>query len=344
MPDLSTTYLGLKLSNPLVPSASPLSRSLDNLKRMEDAGAGAVVLHSLFEEQILYESHSLDHYLTYGAESYAEATTYFPEPEAYRLTPDLYLEHVRRAKEAVRLPVIASLNGVTTGGWMSYARKIQEAGADALELNMYFLSTDPEMRGDVVEDLYADLLVEIKQTVTIPMAVKLNPFFSSLPNMARRLVRAGARGLVLFNRFYQPDFDIEALDVVPRLVLSDSDELRLPLRWIAILYGRVEADLALTTGVHTTEDALKGLMAGSNVVMLASELIQNGIGRLKTITQEMEGWLTEHEYESVAQLRGSLSQKSVAAPAAFERAQYVKLVGTLEPTRYNMRDRALISI
>jgi dihydroorotate dehydrogenase (fumarate) len=344
MPDLSTTYLGLKLSSPLVPSASPLARSLDNLRRMEDAGAGAVVLHSLFEEQILSESHSLDHYLTFGSESYAEATTYFPEPEAYRLTPEQYLDHILRAKSTVQIPVIASLNGVTTGGWINYARRIEEAGADALELNMYFLSTDPEMRSDVVEDLYADLLVEIKQTVTIPIAVKLNPFFSALPHMARRLVRAGARGLVLFNRFYQPDLDIESLEVVPRLVLSDSDELRLPLRWIAILYGRVEADLALTTGVHTAEDALKGLMAGASVVMLASELIQNGIGRLQTIKHEMEAWLTKHEYESVAQLRGSLSQKSVAAPAAFERAQYLKLVGTLEPTQYNMRHSALISM
>jgi len=331
MPDLTTSYLGLTLRSPLVPSASPLCRYVDNLKRMEDAGAGAVVLHSLFEEQINFESHSLDHYLTHSAESYAEAQTYFPEPSQFLLTPRQYLEHIRKAKKAVSIPVLGSLNGVSSGGWVKYAKRIEEAGADALELNMYFVVTDPEMRSDTLEDMYSDLLVDIRNSIKIPIAVKITPFFTALPNMARRLVRAGANGLVLFNRFYQPDLDIENLEVTPHLVLSDSDELRLPLNWIAILYGRVHADLALTTGVHTATDALKGLMAGANVVMLASELLQNGIGRITEIERDLVAWLTEREYDSINRLRGSMSQIRVHEPAAFERAQYVKLVGTLTP-------------
>jgi dihydroorotate dehydrogenase (fumarate) len=340
MPDLSTTYLGLRLSSPLVPSASPLSKSLDNLKRMEDAGAGAVVLHSLFEEQINAESNALDHFLSYGAESYAEALTYFPEPQAYRLTPAQYLEHIRQAKETVSLPIIASLNGVSTGGWVrrtaeanwiKYARLMQEAGADALELNLYFVPADSDLTSDAVEDMYADLLIDVRHTVDVPIAMKLTPFFSALPNMAQRLARAGANGLVLFNRFYQPDLDIEQLEVVPHLVLSHSDELRLPLRWIAIFYGRVSADLALTTGVHTAEDAIKGLMAGASVTMMCSALLQNGIDHLRLVREGMLRWMEAHEYESVAQMRGSLSQKSAPFPEAFERAQYVKIVGTLEP-------------
>jgi len=324
--DLSTAYLGLRLKNPLVPSSSPLSYKLSTLKQLEDAGASAVVLYSLFEEQIELENDTLDRCLTYGAESFAEAVTYFPDLRAYPAQPDAYLEHIRRAKEALSIPVIASLNGVSTGGWVRYARAIQEAGADALELNMYFLSTDADSRGDLVESMYADLLVDIRRAVTIPVAVKLSPFFSALPNIARRLVRAGANGLVLFNRFYQPDFDIETLDVVPHLVLSDSNDLRLPLRWIAILYGRVGADLALTSGVHTAEDMLKGLMAGASVTMMASELLQNGIGRLADILRDLERWLIDHEYESVQQLIGSMSHRSVAAPAAFERANYMRVL------------------
>ncbi len=334
MPDLSTTYLGLKLNCPLVPSASPLSKSLDNLRRMEDAGAGAVVLYSLFEEQINAESHELDHFLTRGTESNAEALSYFPEPVAYRLLPDQYLEHLRRAKGALGIPVIASLNGVSSGGWIKYARRMQEAGADALELNMYFLSTDLELRGDRVEEMYADLLVDIRREVTIPIAVKLSPFFSSLPNFAQRLVRAGANGLVLFNRFYQPDLDLESLEVVPRPNLSSPftpNALRLPLRWIAVLYGRVSADMALTGGVHSAEDALKGLMAGAAVTMMASELLVQGIERLAVIRAAMLRWMEEHEYTSVAQMRGSMSQRSVASPAAFERAHYIRAISTFEP-------------
>ena len=333
MPDLSTTYLGLNLTCPLVPSASPLTKSLDNIRRMEDAGAGAVVLYSLFEEQINFESHELDRFLTQGSESYAEALTYFPEPSKFRLKPGQYLEHIRRAKKAVRIPIIGSLNGVSTGGWIKYARAIQEAGADALELNMYFLSTEADLRGDVVEDTYAGLLADIKRTVAIPVAVKLSPFFSSLPNMARRLVEAGAQGLVLFNRFYQPDIDLETLEVTPRLNLSSPlapQALRLPLRWIAILCGQVQADFALTSGVHSAEDALKGIMAGANVIMLASELLINGVDRLRAIRGDMLRWMEEHEYSSVAQMRGSMSQRSVKFPAAFERAHYLRAITDFE--------------
>jgi dihydroorotate dehydrogenase (fumarate) len=329
MVDLSTTYLGLALSNPLVPSASPLAKSLDNLKRMEDAGAGAVVLHSLFEEQINAESHALDYFLSQGTESYAEALSYFPEAASYRLAPDEYLEHVRRAKQSLSIPVIGSLNGVSTGGWVKYARRIEQAGADALELNMYFVTTDPDLSGAAVEDMYARLMVDIRREVAIPIAVKLSPFFSSVPNMARRLVEAGANGLVLFNRFYQPDIDLESLEVVPRPLLSipaAPQALRLPLRWIAILYGHLRADLALTGGVHSAEDALKGLMAGATVTMMASELLARGIDRLATIRADLVRWMEDHEYESVAQMRGSLSQRACPHPAAFERAHYVRAI------------------
>lgn len=331
MPDITTTYLGMKLRSPLVVSPNPLCRTLDTLKQLEAAGASAVVLHSLFEEQINFESRSLDHYLTHSSESYAEALSYFPEPREFSLTPKQYLEHVEKAKKALKIPVIGSLNGVSSGGWVRYAKRIEEAGADALELNMYFLSTDPEMRAEAVEDMYADLLVDIRNSVKLPIAVKLSPFFTSLPNMTRRLVRAGANALVLFNRFYQPDVDIENLEVVPHLVLSTSDELRLPLNWIAILFGRVHADLALTTGVHTVEDVIKGLMAGASVTMMASELLKNGIPRLTEIERQLQMWLADHEYDSVARLQGSMSQIRVREPAAYERAQYVRLVGTLEP-------------
>ncbi|HRF46652.1 MAG TPA: dihydroorotate dehydrogenase-like protein [Anaerolineales bacterium] len=342
MPDLSTRYLGLNLKNPLVPAASPLSRDLGKLRQMEDAGAGAVVLHSLFEEQIAHESQALDYFLTHGADSYAEALSYFPEPLAYRLGPQQYLEHIQKAKTSLGIPVIASLNGISTGGWsrratdvdwIRYARLIQEAGADALELNLYFVPTDPELGGDQVEDLYADLLIDVKRLVDIPVSMKLGPYFSSFANMARRLNHAGADGLVLFNRFYQPDLDIENLEVTPHLVLSSREELRLPLRWIAILYGRVTADLALTTGVHQVEDVIKGIMAGASVTMMASALLRHGIGHLGTVREALLHWMEEHEYESLTQMRGSLSQKSIAFPAAYERAQYVQIVGTLDTGR-----------
>ena len=340
MPDLSTTYLGLKLSNPLVPSASPLSKSLDNLRRMEEAGAGAVVLHSLFEEQILAESQALDRFLTYGVDSYAEALSYFPEPREFHLTPDQYLEHIRKAKDVLGIPLIGSLNGVSSGRWMryreegawvEYAEKIEQAGAHALELNLYFVPTDPNLWGDTIETMHLDLLQDVRRHVHLPLAVKLSPYFTNLAYMARQLDRAGVNGLVLFNRFYQPDIDLETLEVVSRVTLSDSDDLRLPLRWMAILYGQVRADLALTGGVHTAEDALKGLMAGASVAMLASELLQHGIGRVGEIRAGLARWMEEHEYESVAQMRGSMSQKSVSFPAAFERAHYVRAISSYEP-------------
>ncbi len=329
--DLSTTYLGLKLKNPLVPSSSPLTRHLDNLKKMEDAGAAAIVLYSLFEEQINQESHTLDAYLTQGVESYAEATSYFPEATEYQTGPDVYLNHIRQAKESLEIPIIASLNGVSTGGWVRYARDIQDAGADALELNVYYLPTDLFMTSGEVERLYLDILADVRSVVNIPIAMKLSPYFSSIANMAHRLTVAGADGLVLFNRFYQPDLDLDNLEVVPNLKLSSSTELRLPLRWIAILHGRLRADLALTTGVHTVTDVLKGVAAGAAVTMLASELLKNGINRLMVLRQGVEAWLVEREYESLAQLRGSLSQMNCAEPAAFERANYMRVLSSYAP-------------
>jgi dihydroorotate dehydrogenase (fumarate) len=329
--DLTTTYLGLELKNPLVPSSSPLCRSLATLRRMEDAGAAAVVLHSLFEEQINQESHTLDLYLSQGAESFAEALTYFPEAPEYLSGPDEYMEHIRQAKAALEIPVIASLNGVSTGGWVRYARDIQEAGADALELNVYYLPTNPLISGAEVEQIYLDALQDVKANVTIPVAMKLSPYFSSIANMARRLTTFGANGLVLFNRFYQPDLDPKNLAVVPHLMLSTSNELRLPLRWIAILYGRVSADLALTTGVHTAEDVIKGVMAGAAVTMMASELLKNGVGRLTDILFDLEAWLIEYEYDSISQMRGSLSQIKCAEPAAFERANYMRVLSSYAP-------------
>lgn len=329
--DLSTKYLGLKLKNPLVPSSSPLTRNLSSLKRMEDSGAAAIVLYSLFEEQITMESQDLNHYLTQGIESFPEALTYFPEAREYESGPDEYMEHISRAKKSLGIPIIASLNGVSTGGWIKFARNIQEAGADALELNVYYIPTDPNLSGGEVEQIYIDILKDVKEAVTIPVAMKLSPYFSAMSNIARRLVEEGADGLVLFNRFYQPDFDIENLEVVPHLLLSTSSELRLPLRWIAILYDRIEADLALTTGVHTVEDVLKGLMAGANVTMMASELLRNGVGRLNEILIDLERWLDEYEYEALNQLQGSLSQANCAEPAAFERANYMRVLSSYAP-------------
>lgn len=330
--DLATNYLGLKLKNPIVPSSSPLSRHISTLRRIEDAGAGAVVLYSLFEEEINAESQTLNEYLTQGTEIYAESINFFPEAPSYRhVGADAYLEHIQQAKTALDIPIIASLNGVSTGGWIEYARNIEEAGADALELNIYFIPTQTELDGREVEQIYLDVLRDVKANVNIPVAMKLSPYFSSMANMAQRLTAAGADGLVLFNRFYQPDLDLENLDVVPNLVLSSSSELRLPLRWIAILYGRVEADLALTTGVHTATDVLKGLAAGASVTMMASELLQKGIGRIGEILAEMAFWLVENEYESLDELRGSLSQINVAAPAAFERANYIEVVSSYGP-------------
>jgi len=328
---LSTNYLGLTLKNPIVASSSPLSHNVDSIRRLEDAGAAAVVMYSLFEEQITFDSFYVDYYLTSGTNSFAESLSYFPEMQSYNVWPDEYMNLIRRAKEAVDIPVIGSLNGVSAGGWTDYAALIEEAGADALELNVYYIPANEDLKGIEIENIYLEILREVKRSVSIPIAIKLNPYFSSTANMAKRLVEEGANGLVLFNRFYQPDIDLETLEVVPRLVLSNSAELRLPLRWVAILYGRLMADLAITTGIHTSQDVLKGLMAGAKVTMMASELLQNGIRRIGAILDEIRSWMNEHEYESVAQMIGSMSQQHCAEPAAFERANYMKMLASYRP-------------
>jgi dihydroorotate dehydrogenase (fumarate) len=328
MTDLSTTYLGLKLKNPLVVSASPLCEEIDNLRRMEDAGAAAVVLHSLFEEQIALESRDLDRSLSAGTESFAESLTYFPDMTSYNLGPEGYLEHIRKAKAAVSIPIVGSLNGVSTGGWIEYAKKIEAAGADALELNIFHLPTDPEMTGEEVERTYCDLAAHVKASVRIPLAVKLSLYFSSMVNMARRLDQGGVNALVLFNRFYQPDFDLENLEVVPNLILSSSYEFLLRLHWVAILYGHVRADLAVTGGVHTALDVLKAMMAGARVAMMTSALLKHGIEHLAQVQADLLAWMEEHEYESIRQMQGSMSQQSVADPAAFLRANYVRVLSS----------------
>jgi len=324
--DLTTTYLGLTLKNPLVVSASPLCEHLENIRRMEDAGASAVVLHSLFEEQINLESHDLDRYLAHGTESFAEALTYFPDMTDYNLGPDGYLEHLRRAKAAVGIPIIGSLNGVSTGGWIRYARLMEMAGADALELNVYYIPTDPEMTGVQVEQMYRDLVRDVKASVKIPVAVKLGPYFSAMANLARRLDEGGADGLVLFNRFYQPDFKLSILEAVPRLTLSSSDELLLRLHWVAILFGHLRADLAVTGGVHTAEDVIKAMMAGAKVTMMASALLIHGLEHLTRVRADIVSWMEEHEYASIRQMQGSMSHRSVAEPAALERANYMRVL------------------
>ncbi len=329
--DLTTQYLGLKLANPLVVSAGPLSKNVDTIRRVEDGGAGALVMHSLFEEQIILESHQLDHYLSYFTDSVAESLSWYPAQQDYNIGPEEYLNLIRRAKAAVKMPIIGSLNGVTPGGWTSYAKEIERAGADALELNVYYIPTDPHVPGAVVEEMAVNVLKAVRPNVTIPVAVKMSPYYSSTANMAQRLAEAGANGLVLFNRFYQPDLDLENLEVVSTLNLSGQAALRLPLRWVAILYGRIAADLALSGGVHTYEDALKGLMAGAKIVMMASELLKNGIGRIATMKAEMVTWMEEHEYESVTQMQGSMSQKNVASPATFERANYMRVLQSWRP-------------
>jgi dihydroorotate dehydrogenase (fumarate) len=329
--NLTTNYLGVDLKNPIVVSSSPLSHTVDSIRRVEDAGAAAVVMYSLFEEQIGFDSYYIDYHLTQGIDSYAESLSYFPDMQSYNVGPDQYLNLIRRAKETVSIPIIGSLNGTSVGGWTDYATLIEEAGADALELNVYYLPTHPDITGVEVERLYFDILSAVRQAVTIPIAVKLSPFFSSVANMAGRLADHGADGLVLFNRFYQPDFDLENLEVAPRLVLSNSDDLRLPLRWVAILYGRVSADLAITTGIHTSHDVIKGLMAGAKVTMMASELLQKGVRRIGQVLNELVTWLNEHEYESVMQMIGAMSQKHCAEPAAFERANYMKMLQSYRP-------------
>ena len=328
MTDLSTTYLGLKLKNPLVASASPLSKKIDKAQKLEEAGISAIVMYSLFEEQIIHESLELDHFLSRGTESFAEALTYLPDGGMYGVSPEKYLNQVAGLKKALTIPVIGSLNGVSKGGWTSYAKRIQEAGADALELNLYYLSTDPELTGSELEDAQVELVAEVKSAITIPLAVKLSPYVTSLPNFAKRIVDAGASGLVLFNRFYQPDFDLDELDIVHNLDLSTSADLRLPLRWTSILFGKIKADLALTSGVHTATDVIKAMMAGAKVAMTASNLLHHGEQAVGPLLSGIEAWMQEHEYESIQQMQGSMSQKNVSEPAAFERANYMKVLGS----------------
>ncbi len=324
--DLSTTYLGLKLPSPLVASASPLSRDIDGVCRLEDAGAAAIVLYSLFEEQLRQEAADLNYHLENGTESFAESLTYFPQATEFHTGPDGYLEHIRRAKSAVGCPIIASLNGSTIGGWTKFAADIERAGASAIECNIYHIPTDPRQTAADVEKMYLDILRAVKSTVTIPVAVKLSPYFSNLANMARRLDDAGADALVLFNRFYQPDIDLEELEIRPNVLLSSPQALRLPLTWIGILYGRIRASLAGTGGVHSAQDAVKLLMVGASVTMMCSSLMRHGINHLRHVERELREWMEEHEYESIAQMQGSMSQLRCPDPAAFERAQYMRAV------------------
>jgi dihydroorotate dehydrogenase (fumarate) len=326
MIDLTTSYMGLTLKNPLVVSASPLGQSLSAMVRAEEAGAAAIVLHSLFEEQIRLESEDLDHVLNGSAESYAEALTYFPDMADYNLGPEGYLEHIREAKMVLGVPLIASLNGASLGGWVRFAKEIEEAGADALELNIYFLPTDPDVTGAAVEDRYIEIVRAVRASVGLPLAVKIGPFFSAPAAFARRLTEVGADALVLFNRFYQPDFDLAHLEIRPNLRLSTPDELLLRLHWIAILYGQISADLAVTGGVHSGSDVLKSMMAGARVAMTTSALLKHGVGRLGTILAKLTTWMEENEYSSVRQIQGSMSMRSVGDPAAFERANYMKVL------------------
>ncbi len=329
--DLSTTYMGLKLSNPLMPGASPMIDDLDVVKQLEDAGASAIVMHSLFEEQISGERLASIYHMEMYADSYAEALSYFPKPEEYRLGPDTYLEQIRKIKQATQLPVIGSLNGSTPGGWIDYAKQIEQAGADGLELNVYHLATDPQETGPQVEQRALEVVREITKCVSLPVAVKLSPFYSSLSNFAHELDDLGVDGLVLFNRFYQPDIDIETLEAVSTLKLSDSSELLLRLRWLAILARKLGASLACSGGVHTATDAIKSIMAGAHAVQLVSVLLQHGPMQLKVIKQEMEQMLEKLEYQSLQQMRGNMSLARCPDPGAFERANYMRILQTWKP-------------
>jgi dihydroorotate dehydrogenase (fumarate) len=327
--DLTTTYLGMNLKNPIVPSASPLSKDIGRIKEMEDAGAAAVVLYSLFEEQITHEAMELYYHTVTHSESYAEAITYFPEAEYYHVGPEEYLEHIRKTKEAVNIPVIASLNGVTPGGWTEYAKKIEQAGADALELNVYMLATNVNKSSQDIENIYVDILKLVKSTVKIPVTMKLSPYFSSLAGFAKKLDDSGADGLLLFNRFYQPDIDLETLEVIPNVLFSNPQSMRLPLRWIAILYGRVKADLAATSGIYSADDVIKMMMVGAKITQMFAALHQYGIGHIRSVLRDIKTWMIDHEYESLDQMRGSMSHQSAANPAAFERANYMRALSSI---------------
>jgi len=328
MIDLSAQYLGLKLKNPLIASASPLSERVETVKQMEQAGIGAVVMYSLFEEQIIHESLELDHYLNYGTESFAEALTYLPDTGRYSLGPEKYVDHVKRLKDAVTIPVIGSLNGVSSGGWVQYAKRIEEAGADALELNIYYLPFDPSLTSAGLEENYIQLVKDVRREIKIPLAVKVSPFLTGVANVLKQFADAGADGLVLFNRFYQPDIDLEKMEITPSLVLSTSSELRMPLRWVALLYGQIKADFAITSGVHTSEDVIKSMMAGASAAMMASELLKNGIKRIPEILSGMQQWMETNEYESIAQMRGSMSAQAVRQPGSLRRSNYIKVLNS----------------
>lgn len=335
--DLRTKYMGLELKNPIVPSAAPLSENVDKIRRMADAGAAAVVLFSVFEEQLRHEEAVEQAALTAGTESFAESLSYFPKMDDYHVGPEQYLDLIHKASQAVDIPIIASLNCASPAGWAQYARQMQDAGAKGLELNLYYIPTDPKLSGAKVEKMYVEAVKAVKAAVTLPVAVKLSPYFSSMANMARKLKSAGANALVLFNRFYQPDLDIENLAVASTLNLSTPEEIRLPLRWIALLYGRVKLSLAATSGVYSAQEVVKYIMAGADVVMTTSALLKNGVGHIGTLLQGLEAWMQAKEYKSVKQMKGALSQKSVADPAGFERANYIKILEKYK-TEYRMPD------
>jgi dihydroorotate dehydrogenase (fumarate) len=328
--DLTTKYLGMQLRTPLVVSASPLSQEISGIRKLEDAGASAVVLYSLFEEQLHQEALDLELHLNAGTESFAESLTYFPQSSEFHTGPEGYLDHIRKAKAAVDIPIVASLNGATLGGWTKFARQIEQAGADAIECNLYFIPTNMDIPGSETEKIYTDILREVKGAVHIPVAVKLSPFFSNFAHVAKQFDQLGADGLVLFNRFYQPDIDLEELEIVPNVLLSTPQALRLPLTWIGILHGRIQASMAATSGVHSAEDVIKLIMVGADVTMMCSALLRYGIGHLRHVEQGVQEWMQVHEYESVQQMQGSMSQLHCPDPGAFERAQYMRAVKGLQ--------------
>ncbi len=331
MVDISTTYLGLKLRSPLVVgAAAPLTENIENIKRIEDVGASAVVLHSFFEEQLLEERYALYHHLTHNRDSHPEAISYFPEQEIFHVGSEAYLNQIRYAKETVDIPIIASLNSSNSGNWGNYAKKVEQAGADGLELNIYYVPTDLNTTGEQIEQTYLDIVESVTSSVNLPVAVKLSPFFSNMANMAKRLSGAGANGLVLFNRFYQPDINLETLEAEPNLLLSTSREMRLPMRWIAILYGSVPLDFAATSGIRTAHDVIKMIMVGANVTMLVSVLLSQGIEHLQNIEKNLIEWLEVKEYDSISQLQGSMSQINCPDPSIFERVQYLNAVQTYQ--------------
>jgi len=334
MTDLTTQYLGMNLKNPLVASASPLSKKLDYAKKLEDSGVSAIVMYSLFEEEIIHDSLALDTFLNRGTDLSAEAPTSFPDFENYNTGPEGYIKLLSKLKESLQIPVIASLNGITPGGWMDYAFQLQQAGADALELNFYYVPTSVQTSAAELEMRYLNLIKAVRSNITIPLAVKLSAAFSALPNYAAQAAKVGAGGLVLFNRFIQPDFDLDEMAVTPHLVLSDSNELRIPLRWTAILHGKVETDLALSGGVHDGKDVAKAILAGANVAMTASELLEKGPIRARGMLEELAQWMGDHDYESVQQMRGAMSQRSVADPTAFERGNYMKALQSFDNKAY----------